>query len=78
MMTAAGADGQETTMTAGGADGHRHLGQGLRQPGYPAAVREAATWRLQSEVRPSGITELPVQPQTQVTSWSRWRYSAIT
>ena len=65
-------------MTAGGADGHRDLGQEVADAGYAAPVRAAATWRLQSEVRPSGITELPVQPQTQVTSCSRWRYSAMT
>ncbi len=34
-------------------------------------MRDAATWRLHSEVRPSGIAELPIQPQTQVTSWLR-------
>jgi hypothetical protein len=55
-------------MTAGGADGHRDLGQGVADADYAAPVRAAATWRLQSEVRPSGITELPVQPQMQVTS----------
>ena len=41
-------------------------------------VRCAATCELHSEGRVSGDALLPCQPHSQVTIWSRWRYSAIT
>ena len=70
-----GADpGPGIETTAGGAGGRLRCvgGSGASWP------RLAATWRLQSEVRPSGDSELPTQPHTQVTCCAVWRYSAMT
>ncbi len=54
------------------------MGRGIRGGGQTWPARPAVTWRLQSEVRPSGDSELPTQPQTQVTCCALCRYSAIT